>query len=523
MCVEKIKLRDVRFLGVSSLFPHNIGGLPALILALSDLGVARLHVAGPPGQHSILCILFACNVCATALSVASSAGLHGCLHHAAPFTNRRFPEVAAVEVSHGADAEVYEDEFVVIRQMPVRVARVSCTHRVVRDFNRLLLLMCLISCVLCDVDDQPDGSLTAVGVHFICQPKLADRTAAVFAVPVYFDPHQGVALFNSIVEQQRCSISYFAPLDDSTISDARIAEIESVVHGCLRVFPSDAGAAGPPYVLQQRMLDMCIRNMISPRHFLSPKTPLPENGSTELPDAAREGLTNEGIEAIRAALDTEREERFAEISSTTELIGSRRAAPLEQLALVPDETQPQDAEASAESEGSSAAAKRQRRSASSIAVHTAKRCTQESMLSRLAPLQALVRAIMQKYDAAERAMSTAACMARPPPEENRDAAARLKARLLGMTAPGPPFRPPPPSTPPPPPQATLAAPSRPPPPPTPPPPSSRPSKLHVPTGDIRAIFLGTGSAAPSKHRNSTAILLLFRDQERRLVPNRLCI
>lgn len=62
---NKIKLRKLRFIGVTSLAPHNISGLPGIILCLSDLGVGELHIVGP-------------------------CGLRGVIENSFPFVNRRF-------------------------------------------------------------------------------------------------------------------------------------------------------------------------------------------------------------------------------------------------------------------------------------------------------------------------------------------------------------------------------------------------------------------------------------------------
>lgn len=50
----RIKLRKVDCLFITSLAPHNISGLPALLLSLSDLGNERLHIIGQIGIRSLV-------------------------------------------------------------------------------------------------------------------------------------------------------------------------------------------------------------------------------------------------------------------------------------------------------------------------------------------------------------------------------------------------------------------------------------------------------------------------------------
>lgn len=49
-CSEnRIKLSSLSMIVISSLSPHNLAGFPGIFLSLSDLGVAELDVVGPPG------------------------------------------------------------------------------------------------------------------------------------------------------------------------------------------------------------------------------------------------------------------------------------------------------------------------------------------------------------------------------------------------------------------------------------------------------------------------------------------
>jgi hypothetical protein len=50
----KIKLRQVSSVFLTSLAPHNISGLPALLLSLSDLGNKNLDIIGQIGTSSLL-------------------------------------------------------------------------------------------------------------------------------------------------------------------------------------------------------------------------------------------------------------------------------------------------------------------------------------------------------------------------------------------------------------------------------------------------------------------------------------
>lgn len=50
----RIKLRNVDTVFVTSLAPHNISGLPALLLSLSDLGNKRLNIVGQIGIRNLI-------------------------------------------------------------------------------------------------------------------------------------------------------------------------------------------------------------------------------------------------------------------------------------------------------------------------------------------------------------------------------------------------------------------------------------------------------------------------------------
>lgn len=50
----KIKLRKVIAVFFSSLAPHNVAGLPAILLSLSDLGIKSLKIIGQIGVRSLL-------------------------------------------------------------------------------------------------------------------------------------------------------------------------------------------------------------------------------------------------------------------------------------------------------------------------------------------------------------------------------------------------------------------------------------------------------------------------------------
>ena len=54
-CLDNhIKLKLVQCIFVSSLVPHNVSGLPGIILALSSLGVGSVSIIGPHGIKGLL-------------------------------------------------------------------------------------------------------------------------------------------------------------------------------------------------------------------------------------------------------------------------------------------------------------------------------------------------------------------------------------------------------------------------------------------------------------------------------------
>ena len=62
---NKIKLSRLSLIVISSLAPHNLSGLPGVILSLSDLGTEKLTVIGP-------------------------SGIKGAVENMYPFVNRRY-------------------------------------------------------------------------------------------------------------------------------------------------------------------------------------------------------------------------------------------------------------------------------------------------------------------------------------------------------------------------------------------------------------------------------------------------
>ena len=62
---QKIKLNKISCIVLSSLAPHNVSGLPGMLLSLSSLGLAEVTIIGPSGVSSLL-------------------------HLMTPFTNRRY-------------------------------------------------------------------------------------------------------------------------------------------------------------------------------------------------------------------------------------------------------------------------------------------------------------------------------------------------------------------------------------------------------------------------------------------------
>lgn len=54
---NKIKLKMVTCVFVTSLVPHNVSGLPGLILSLSSLGVETLTIIAPPGIKGLLDVM----------------------------------------------------------------------------------------------------------------------------------------------------------------------------------------------------------------------------------------------------------------------------------------------------------------------------------------------------------------------------------------------------------------------------------------------------------------------------------
>jgi len=70
---NQIKLSKVQCIFFSSLAPHNVSGLAGIFLCLSDLGLAKLTLIGPPGLRGLVDLM-------------------------TPFTNRKYPELTVVEV-----------------------------------------------------------------------------------------------------------------------------------------------------------------------------------------------------------------------------------------------------------------------------------------------------------------------------------------------------------------------------------------------------------------------------------------
>eukprot|EP01041_Mallomonas_annulata_P003609 gene3609-7180_t len=70
---NRIKLSRICNILITSLAPHNISGLPGVILCLSDLGVGNVTIVGPHG-------------------------LQGIVDNMLPFVNRRYPEIEIVEI-----------------------------------------------------------------------------------------------------------------------------------------------------------------------------------------------------------------------------------------------------------------------------------------------------------------------------------------------------------------------------------------------------------------------------------------
>jgi ribonuclease BN (tRNA processing enzyme) len=54
---NRIKLKMVTCVFVTSLVPHNVAGLPGLILSLSSLGVETLSIIAPPGIKGLLDVM----------------------------------------------------------------------------------------------------------------------------------------------------------------------------------------------------------------------------------------------------------------------------------------------------------------------------------------------------------------------------------------------------------------------------------------------------------------------------------
>ena len=54
---NRIKLKMVSCIFVTSLVPHNISGLPGLILSLSSLGTESLSIIAPPGIKGLLDVM----------------------------------------------------------------------------------------------------------------------------------------------------------------------------------------------------------------------------------------------------------------------------------------------------------------------------------------------------------------------------------------------------------------------------------------------------------------------------------
>ena len=103
ICMDaKVKMSKVSGVIITSLAPHNVSGLAGLILCLSDLGVGKLKLVGPPG-------------------------LEGYVAAMAPFTNRRYPELVIIEVADEELNNVDISDYFSVRVLPVKAAGTSST------------------------------------------------------------------------------------------------------------------------------------------------------------------------------------------------------------------------------------------------------------------------------------------------------------------------------------------------------------------------------------------------------------
>jgi ribonuclease BN (tRNA processing enzyme) len=95
----KLKMVNLKFILITSLAPHNTAGLPAILLALSDLGLEKIKILG--------CV-----------------GLKGLIDHMQPFVNRQYPVLDIIEVNHN-DCSTYNSTYLSIKKKPCWVDKVS--------------------------------------------------------------------------------------------------------------------------------------------------------------------------------------------------------------------------------------------------------------------------------------------------------------------------------------------------------------------------------------------------------------
>jgi hypothetical protein len=113
---NRMKLSRIKCIILTSLAPHNVSGLPGMILCLSSLGVGHLKIFGPPGTQ-------------------------GLIDSMSTFINRRYPELIVVECGLMGDSSIHSfdvDNFIVAVR-PVWVAKV----RLLCVCSRYVLLLFL--------------------------------------------------------------------------------------------------------------------------------------------------------------------------------------------------------------------------------------------------------------------------------------------------------------------------------------------------------------------------------------------
>ncbi len=93
-CLEYgIKLVKVSTIVITSMVSRNFSGLPSLILSLSDLGLGKVVIIGPPG-------------------------IEGIIENMTPFVNRKYPEIEIIKISLNSSNIFYFTESLTLQFIP---------------------------------------------------------------------------------------------------------------------------------------------------------------------------------------------------------------------------------------------------------------------------------------------------------------------------------------------------------------------------------------------------------------------